>query len=630
VLSNDPSIVTNTQSGGNYYESTSIRGFSENTYYGSGSLNGLANMSPLNSADMDYIERVEVLRGSSALVNGMTAMGNGGIGGKVNLYTKQAPDEPLTEITTRYTSRAQAGVHLDVGRRFGAEKEFGVRFNGAFRKGDGPVEPQENENGSAALNLDYRGERVRISADLAHQSNEASPMNLQRLSVGTVGVPDAPDVGTSLNPAWTQHLSRSTMAMARGEVDIVDNVTAYAAIGKQRFDHAFSGVANARLLDSSGTYGWTGLQNTHYIIDLMSMQGGLRATATTGPVDHSLSLSLSQSRLDYKSASWSGSYSATTNIYDPVFGSAPTIGGLGDPAKASERNMSGVGFADTMSMLDGRLQFTAGLRYQQVEINNFNSSTGALNTAYKSSAWTPAFGLVVKPLENVSLYANYIQALEAGSIVSASYANAGEVMPPYLGEQYEAGVKVDWGTVTTTLALFQIAKQNSVSVPNPGGGLPTLAADGEQRNRGVELNAYGELTPSVRLLGGVTLLDARLTKTTNGAYDGNRAEGAPTFRAVVGGEWDTPFMEGLTLTGRITHTGGQVVSNTNESLKIPSWTTLDIGARYAFTPSWNKEPIVVRFNVDNVFDKNYWSTASGNYLYLGSPRTLRLSTTLKF
>lgn len=134
---------------------------------------------------------------------------------------------------------------------------------------------------------------------------------------------------------------------------------------------------------------------------------------------------------------------------------------------------------------------------------------------------------MVKPWQNVSVYASYIEGLETGTTVGDNYANAGEVFAPYVSKQYEAGVKVDWGSVTTTLAAFQIARPNTVAVASATGGLPTLSLDGEQENRGIELNAYGEVFDGVRLLGGVTFLDARQIKTANGTYNG---KGPPVRR----------------------------------------------------------------------------------------------------
>ncbi|MBV7482993.1 TonB-dependent receptor [Bordetella sp. BOR01] len=635
VLNNDPSVVASTSSG-TPHDYQVIRGFGGYGIDGTRTLNGVAGMAPLFFPSADYIERVEILKGPSALLNGMTlasAAVTGALGGSVNLVTKRATEEPITELTARYVSKSQIGTHLDVGRRFGASNEFGIRFNGSIDGGHTPIDTQHSRIGSAALNLDYAGDRVRLSADFAHQSQKLDPngVYIQARSVADSlsSFPRAPSSTVSLVPSGSEYKTKSTMGLIRGEVDILDNVTAYAAIGKQSSEADLNGYEKVRLLDSTGRYS-IAREIQHYSRDILSMQGGIRATVNTGPVDHALSLNLSRSELTYKRAESEGASSIIDSIYNPVFPSLPSVADPGDPVKSSQTTASSIGFADTLSILDERIQFMAGIRYQEAGIKNFDTKTGLLSSKYDSNAWTPAFGLVVKPWQNVSLYANYIEDLRAGTIVGTTYANAGEVFPPYTTKQYEAGVKADWGQVMTTLAVFQITKPSSIAVDDPASGASTLTQDGEERTRGIELNAYGELMRGVRLMGGLTLLDARLTKTEGGTLDGKRNDTAPKVRAVIGAEWDTPFVEGLTLTGRLTHTGDAVVSTTS-GVTIPSWTTVDLGARYAFNSPWNKKPITVRFNVDNVFDKDYWAgTYASGFVYRGQPRTFRLSATFAF
>ncbi len=628
VLSNDPSITMNTNSAGSDYGFVSFRGFRDSSEGGSGSLNGLAGMAPMRAPDTDYLERVEVLRGPSALLNGMASSGAGGLGGSYNLVTKKAGDEPITELTTRYSSYSQFGAHLDVGRRFGAGKEFGMRFNGAFRDGDTAVDPTTAEVGSAALNMDFRSDRVRISADILHQSDRTDPRNLQLLGID-VYIPKAPDTGKSLSPPWSESNEKTTLAMVQGEVDLTDDLTAYAAIGKQKWD--FSTLGPLMVLDNpSGNISAWNASRHRVSYDVLAMQAGLRATETTGPVNHALSLNLSRSERTAREFYADNGYDSPTNLYDPIFAPAPSLDD-GKPKKTNETRVSSVGVADTLSILEERIQFTAGIRYQEV------SESPVEGEGYSGNAWTPAVGLVVKPLQHVSLYANYIENLEAGDIVnSTDFENGGEVFPPYVSEQREAGVKIDWGTVTTTLAVFQIAQPNLVSIPNDPDpisnplGLPTQALNGEQRNRGIELNAYGEVVPGIRLMGGISLIDARQTKTEGGENDGDRAFGVPQVKTVIGGEWDTPFLQDLTLTGRVTYSGDQATDGRVEGLTIPSWTVVDLGARYVFDSPWNNKPITLRFDVNNVFGEDYWSTAYYDLLFLGAPRTYRLTSSFKF
>jgi iron complex outermembrane receptor protein len=233
---------------------------------------------------------------------------------------------------------------------------------------------------------------------------------------------------------------------------------------------------------------------------------------------------------------------------------------------------------------------------------------------------------VVKPLENVSVYANYIEGLEAGTIVGTGFANTGEVLPPYQTKQHEMGVKIDWGRVITTVSAFDIMKpiQRVDRVTN------TVTQSGETRNRGVEINAFGQVTENFRLLGGVMFIDARQQKTDLGTYDGFRTFNIPGTQLNLGGEWDVPFLRGLTLTARAIHTGEAYADQANK-LTVPSWTRYDAGARYTFASPWNGKPVVVRFSVENLLDTNYWQAATNErYLILAAPRTYLLSTTFNF
>lgn len=135
------------------------------------------------------------------------------------------------------------------------------------------------------------------------------------------------------------------------------------------------------------------------------------------------------------------------------------------------------------------------------------------------------------------------------------------------------------------------------------------------------------MRPDLRVLGGVMFLDPRLQRTEGGTYDGNIAPGMSRTNVNIGAEWDTPFLKGLTLAGRMIATGRQYVDNANTQ-SIPNWVRFDIGARYTFEPVAGR-PITIRASVLNVADNRYWMSG-GRGLVLGDPRTYLLSTTIRF
>ena len=131
----------------------------------------------------------------------------------------------------------------------------------------------------------------------------------------------------------------------------------------------------------------------------------------------------------------------------------------------------------------------------------------------------------------------------------------------------------------------------------------------------------------MRFLGGVTWLDARLERTQGGAYDGNHAVGAPSFQANVGAEWDTPFVPGFTLTGRVIYTGEAYVSQDNTQ-HVPSWTRVDLGGRY--TTKIAGRDVTLRANVTNLFNRYYWQANPTGYVISGMPRTFWVSASTDF
>ena len=228
VLMNDPSVrLVSSASGGFGQDVYFIRGF----FYSNSdiALNGLYGLAPYYSVAPNFAERVEVLKGPGALLNGMPPAG--AVGGSINLITKQAPDFPITQLTTTYQSKSMFGAQVDVARRFGEFKEFGVRFNGGYSNGRTPIDGQKDEFGNAALNLDYRGERLRVSADIGYQSDDlTSPVAICRDSP-TRPFPRRRRPDRTTDVPWSYWRPTDKFAMIQGEFDITDNVTAYAAYG---------------------------------------------------------------------------------------------------------------------------------------------------------------------------------------------------------------------------------------------------------------------------------------------------------------------------------------------------------------------------------------------------------------
>jgi len=627
VLSNDSSVRYGTSSG-HPNENFIVRGLEvnhTNIYF-----NGLQGLAPQHRVPVGFLERGEGLKGpSSFLYGGM----NTSVGGAINLVPKHAGEKDITDFTTSYTSESHLGGHLDIGRRLGKNKEWGIRFNGLYADGDTEVDGQSRKRLLGALGLDYQSDRWNLSVDAfgSQENFDNGYVSMYQLDKGYVAAPS----GSTNAYKGTSGTARNNGLLFKGEYDLQDNLTAYASFGKLSVNTTGMTNGNHIRLRPDGTANLRNLYKQYFWTDTTSAEMGLRGDYQASGVKHQLVLSTS--RMDSDSSSTFNSYVPGTQDYS-WSGSAIDLanpGSIGDlfdlvswkgkGPKTSETKLSSLLLSDTLSFDEEKVQLTLGIRRQNVKIKNFNATTGVMTSSYDEHANTPMVGLVVKPWgESVALYANYIEMLSPGqTVTNTQYSNYGDILTPYKSKQHELGIKWDKGDFAHTLSLFQITKPSLALINN------IQSYDGKQKNRGIEWNAFGQTSENLRLLGGITYMQGELVRvaTASSTTTGNTPYGIPKWQVNAGVEWDTPWNKDLTLSLRAVYTGTQYLNNSNAD-KLPSWIRYDFGTRYKTTV--NNVPVTYRLTVENLFDKHYWSGAfSDNFVTLGGPRTFKLSATFQ-
>ena len=593
------------------------------------SYNGLFGVLPRQMISSDSLERVEVFKGPNAFINGVTPTGSG-VGGGINLQPKRAEDTPTRRFTTDISNNGRIGEHLDLGQRFGAENQFGVRMNLAQREGDTAIDNENQRTKLFALGLDYRGDRLRVSTDFGYQKQRINGnRNTVYLGPALTDIPHAPDADHNYSQKWTSTDLEDTFGMARAEYDLSDHWTAYAAAGAKH-TREVGDYSTPTLINSAGATTASNMFVAHDENNRSAM-AGLRGMFQTGPVSHQVNLGVSGIWTQQRSAyDLSGTFS--NNLYDTVDVPKPApgkyVGGdINDPGIVGKTINRSVAISDTLGFVDDRVLLTYGLRKQTLKVDGWNYQ-GNRSAAYDESITTPVYGIVLKPWEDVSVYANRIEGLAQGPTAPASaggmpVTNAGEVFAPARSKQVEAGIKYDKGTFGASLGVYRIEKPSD-GYTNADG---TYVRQGTQRNRGVELNLYGEPIDGLRLLAGATLMDTELKGTKNGANDGNRAIGVPKFQYNLGADWDVPGLQGVALNARMLRTGGQYANEAN-TLSIPAWNRFDLGARYSFDVE--QRAVTLRANLENVANTRYWASANGGYLSQGEPRLLKVSATVDF
>ncbi|EIK42937.1 putative tonB-dependent receptor protein [Cellvibrio sp. BR] len=578
-------------------------------------VNGLYGMTDGRRLTPEFYERVDLLKGPASMLYGVGPFGV--VGGNLNLVSKRAADEPLTRLTGSYVSNSQLGGHLDLGRRFGDDNAWGVRLNALKRDGDTPVERQEDSTNNQSLALDYRGTRLKVSVDAANQERRTDGHTANMTYNQGFALPKAPDNQHNFSNSWEFIDTGAKYWMAAAEYEFDPAFSIYANYGQSEGDEEYFYAASQmrRIINNAGDFTARvgGFRGTY---DVETYETGVRGEFNWGAVSNRYALTYSDldrtsaGRLVHASGVYTGNIYETANLPKPTLSYDPLL-------QNGAVQLSSVGLLNTFGFIDDTVLLTLGARDQKLESGAFSS--GVQTRTDEASKVTPLSALLVKA-GNYSYYANYSEGLAQGSTAPNGTANQGQLLPPSVTEQYEGGIKFDAGTFGLTAAVFQIAQPNTFT-----NSANVFTADGEQRNRGVELSIFGQPLEGMRLLGGFTYIDAEQTRTREGLNDGKDAIGIPHYNLVLNSEYDFAALPGLTLTSRIT-AFSDAQADVGNAQSIAGWGTVDLGGRYMTEMSG--KALTFHLNLQNLADKSYWNSVSRSFITSGAPRTLLVSVTL--
>jgi len=326
------------------------------------------------------------------------------------------------------------------------------------------------------------------------------------------------------------------------------------------------------------------------------------------------------------------SRSLVTNIFNPVhLTDRPPRDPAFDSTFNSEASWYGLYLQDQIE-LPYHLHALGGFRYDNADASSvFRNSFGAFPAGSSDDRVSPRGGLLWRPIPEFSIYGSYTENFGANNGRAAD----NQPLPPETAQQWEVGAKTELlgGRVTGTLAYFDLTKQN-IAVPDPT-DLTLSTVIGEAESRGVELDIAGEVMPGWRIIGAYSYLPfAEVTKDVG--FDGGlgnqgkRLFGAPRH---AGSLWNTfevlnGDLRGLKLGAGVVAVG-QREGNPGNTYQIPGFAVVNLLAGYEWKIGPSK--LAVQLNVDNLFDKEYFSGSnSGATVPVGAPRTFLGSIQIEF
>ena len=266
----------------------------------------------------------------------------------------------------RLQSRSSA-QQVDVSRRYGEHKEWGVRLNSTYSNGNTPWNRQTDEFGNAVLGLDYRGENARVAVDVGYQAdNLKPPLRFFGVLPGVTAIPPPPKAGTNFQVPWAYYAPTDFFSTVRGEVDVTDWVTAYAAFGyhDSNINYAYPSptITNAPApLGGLASRPFAGKET----FETLAGEAGVRANRGYRPDQSCAECQL----LDQRPNLYPGRpgfrrvrSSGTSTPSRPTFPNRASPRSW--PISCTNVNLESVGVSDTMSMWNKRVQLTVGVRHQ--------------------------------------------------------------------------------------------------------------------------------------------------------------------------------------------------------------------------------------------------------------------------
>jgi len=625
------------------------------------SVNGLAGMYGTQGTANVHVGSAQLIKGASTAVTGMDP--EGAVSGALNIETKKASDEGNRKVGLAWFSNSRLQTTADIGQRFGDSKQFGIRANAKLRHGDTPRDGYKEDDKEFALNADYRGEKLRVALDTvyAKRKTNGGRARMQDIQNAAGKLYGAPDGKTNLLPSWNWQNTVGQTHMLTFEYDTDHSFQITGGIGynKARYYGTLISPTVCRTAtatcNTANQYTTGTARLTDQYFRTLSMNLSARGEFYTGPVSHNWSTAFD--RIIRQRATYRGTAAgrSTATIY-PERGN---IAGQLEAFKPDYPNtwensanldarikVNSLALSDTLGFLDNTLRLTVGGRLQHVEYTDKKA-----NETGKSHRISPMLMAAWLPSPDLVLYGNYMQDLEPADIKTDDDGNT-TMAKPRVSRQFELGVRKNWGDVVTTLSLFQIKRPGYWRGQTNANGRLTYgnksdfakykakggaAGDeqGTERNRGIEFNVYGNLlNKTLRPSFGLMYLRADLKNYPNSRdmlINGVQVA-SPRVIAKAGIEWDTPFVQGLTLNANVQYYG-KSYQDTQKKYAFPSYTLVDVGARYA-KKFGERNTLTVSGAVENVFNKNYWQVQRGQYdrsfAVVGMPRTFWLKADYSF
>lgn len=591
--------------------------------------------------EVSSLEKVEVLKGSAALLYGNVAPG-----GILNMVTKTPSFKKGGEIVMQMGSYSFYKPAIDI---YGPLNDIiAYRFTGSY------------EN-SKSFRDNVSKERYYINPSFLFKVSNKTEIILQ----GDYLKDDwTPDFGSGIIGKEILALPRSTYLGATWSTGETKQATVSGLVNHnfnkdwtlnfnasfQNFDRTSKGTERIQPA-ANGDWKRPLGQNKNQeqiIAEQLSIQG----TFKTGQLKHQLftGVDLENSFTEANTFTFSPTTYGSGNVFD--FENFDQGGAIPNATNTrivkTDTNRFGIYAQDLISLTE-KFKVLAGIRWSWqealVEITDLVKNTITEGQKRKDQAFTPKLGLVYQPTKDMSLFASYSNSFTPNTGTTVDL----KAIKPSIIDQYEVGIKKDFwrGILSTNVTVYQITNSNLAQTAefkadgssNTDTSLKVLS--GETTSKGVEFDIVAKPIEGLNIIAGYSYNDMRYTKTSGlkGSFiEGDRLARTPANTANLSFFYTLPSgaLKGVSVGALGNYIGKRVGGWNNQidaslpngiydrEIPLEGYTTIDASAGY----SWKQFSILCRVsNIANVLNYTVHENYSVNPI---APRQVMTSLKYKF
>lgn len=592
--------------------------------------------------EVSSLEKVEILKGSAALLYGNVAPG-----GILNMVTKTPSFKKGGEIGMQLGSYSFYKPSIDI---YGPlNKIIAYRFTGSY------------ENSESFRDV-VKKERYYINPSFLFKVSDKTEITLQGdylkdnwtpdFGTGIIGkeIVDLPR-NLYLGATWSNGQTRQATVSGLVSHDFNKNWKLNFNSSFQNYDRTSKGTER---IQPAANGNWSRpLGQNKNLEQIIGEQFSLQGNFVTGKIKHQLftGVDLENSFLQAYTFTFSPTTYGSGNIFD--FDNFNQGGAIPNSTNTkivkTDTNRFGVYAQDLISLTE-KFKVLAGIRWSwqeaQAETSDLIKNTVTEDKKRIDEAFSPKVGLVYQPTKNTSLFASYSNSFTPNT----GFTVTNEVIRPSVIDQYEVGVKKDFwrGILSTNITLYQITNSNLAQTAefkadgvtqNTDTNLKVLS--GATKSKGVEIDVIAKPIEGLNIMAGYSYNDMRYTKTSglNGSnIEGDRLARTPANTANFSLFYKLPTgrLKGLSVGTMANYIGKRVGGWNNQidttlpsginvrEIPLDAYTTIDVSAGY----EWKQFSILCKLsNITNELNYTVHENYSVNPI---APRQVMTSLKYKF